>query len=74
MYQWMTGGCAAAALVWKLTDKSLSTWGFVPPGTLAVSIGSGRAPIKEEWWGYPLLVVDDVDGNQLLLPRYDRST
>jgi hypothetical protein len=23
-------------------------------------------PIKEGWWGYQLLVVDDPDGNQLL--------
>ena len=24
------------------------------------------APVKEGWWGYRLLVVDDPDGNQLL--------
>ena len=23
-------------------------------------------PVKEGWWGYRLLVVDDLDGNQLL--------
>jgi catechol 2,3-dioxygenase-like lactoylglutathione lyase family enzyme len=22
-------------------------------------------PVKEGWWGYPLLVVEDTDGNQL---------
>ena len=24
-----------------------------------------HAPVKEDWWGYRLLIVDDPDGNQL---------
>jgi len=28
-------------------------------------------PIKETWWGYDTLEVDDLDGNELFFPRPD---
>jgi uncharacterized glyoxalase superfamily protein PhnB len=32
---------------------------------LRAELEAKGAPIKEGWWGYRLLVVDDLDGNQL---------
>jgi catechol 2,3-dioxygenase-like lactoylglutathione lyase family enzyme len=44
----------------------------VEPETQVTALDALRAeleakgvPVKEGWWGYRLLVVDDVDGNQL---------
>jgi catechol 2,3-dioxygenase-like lactoylglutathione lyase family enzyme len=32
---------------------------------LRVELEANGVPVKEGWWGYRLLVVDDLDGNQL---------
>jgi uncharacterized glyoxalase superfamily protein PhnB len=32
---------------------------------LRAELEAKGAPVKEGWWGYRLLVVDDLDGNQL---------
>jgi len=32
---------------------------------LRAELEAKGVPVKEGWWGYRLLVVDDVDGNQL---------
>lgn len=32
---------------------------------LRAELESKGAPVKEGWWGYRLLVIDDPDGNQL---------
>jgi uncharacterized glyoxalase superfamily protein PhnB len=32
---------------------------------LRVELEGRGAPVKDGWWGYKLLVVDDPDGNQL---------
>ncbi len=32
---------------------------------LRAEFGARGVPVKEGWWGYRLLVVDDPDGNQL---------
>jgi hypothetical protein len=32
---------------------------------LRAELEARGAPVKEGWWGYRLLVVDDPDGNQL---------
>ena len=31
-------------------------------------------PVKEDWWGYRLLVVDDLDGNQLFFNYPNETT
>ena len=31
----------------------------------------GSVPMKETWWGYDTLQVDDPDGNELFFPRPD---
>jgi len=34
-----------------------------------MTIGEGRSvPVKDGRWGYRLLVVEDLDGNQLFFP------
>ena len=33
---------------------------------LRAELEAKGAPVKEGWWGYRLMVVDDPDGNQLL--------
>jgi catechol 2,3-dioxygenase-like lactoylglutathione lyase family enzyme len=35
---------------------------------LRVELEGKGVPVKEGWWGYRLLVVDDPDGNQLFFP------
>jgi uncharacterized glyoxalase superfamily protein PhnB len=32
---------------------------------LRAELEANEVPVKEGWWGYRLLVVDDLDGNQL---------
>ena len=34
--------------------------------TLRAELQAKSVPVKDGWWGYNLLVVDDPDGNQLL--------
>ena len=36
--------------------------------TLRAELEGRGVPVREDWWGYRLLVVDDPDGNQLLFP------
>ena len=52
----------------------------VEPETQVTALDALRAeleakgvPVKEGWWGYRLLVVDDVDGNQLFF-NYPKET
>jgi uncharacterized glyoxalase superfamily protein PhnB len=40
---------------------------------LRAELESRGAPVKEGWWGYRLLVVDDPDGNQLFF-NYPKET
>ena len=40
---------------------------------LRAELESRGAPVKEGWWGYRLLVVDDPDGNQLFF-NYPNET
>ena len=40
---------------------------------LRAEVESRGAPVKEGWWGYRLLVVDDPDGNQLFF-NYPKVT
>ncbi|MEM7173595.1 MAG: VOC family protein [Pseudomonadota bacterium] len=32
-------------------------------------ISQGEIPVTEAWWGYPVLVAQDPDGNELYFPR-----
>jgi hypothetical protein len=34
---------------------------------LRAELEAKGVPVKEGWWGYRLLVVDDLDGNQLFI-------
>ena len=36
---------------------------------LRADLESKNVAIKEGWWGDPLLIVEDCDGNQIYLPR-----
>jgi catechol 2,3-dioxygenase-like lactoylglutathione lyase family enzyme len=38
---------------------------FAALGALREELEAKGVPVKEDWWGYRLLVVDDLDGNQL---------
>ena len=40
---------------------------------LRAELGEKGVPVKEGWWGYRLLVVDDPDGNQLFF-NYPNET
>jgi uncharacterized glyoxalase superfamily protein PhnB len=40
---------------------------------LRAELESRGAPVKDGWWGYRLLVVDDPDGNQLYF-NYPKET
>jgi len=40
---------------------------------LRAELEARGAPVKEGWWGYRLLVVDDPDGNQLFF-NYPKET
>ena len=36
---------------------------------LLVDLGEQGVPVKDGWWGTPLAVIEDQDGNQLFFPR-----
>ncbi len=40
---------------------------------LREELEASGVPVKEDWWGYRLLVVDDLDGNQLFF-NYPNET
>jgi uncharacterized glyoxalase superfamily protein PhnB len=40
---------------------------------LRAEFEANGVPVKEDWWGYRLLVVDDPDGNQLFF-NYPKET
>lgn len=37
--------------------------------SLVTSLEAKGVEMKEGWWGYPILIVEDPDGNQLYFPR-----
>jgi catechol 2,3-dioxygenase-like lactoylglutathione lyase family enzyme len=41
---------------------------------LRAELEAKGAPVKDGWWGYRLLVVDDPDGNQLLFNYPSEAT
>src|SRR5580693_2821274 len=41
---------------------------------LRVELEANGVPVKEGWWGYRLLVVDDLDGNQLFFNYPNETT